>query len=86
MPTMRKRKIQVNEQIVNQQDVLLFLAREVKRGKRKYLKEAPQSSGDDGKEEKEEEVIKELENQGDLKKDVPVGGEEFENEEPRQGD
>lgn len=62
----------------------LFLAREVKRGKKKYLK--PQSSGDDGKEEKEEEVIKELENQGDLKKDVPVGGEEFENEEPRQGD
>ena len=34
----------------------------------------------------EEEAIKELENQGDLKKDVPVGGEEFENEEPRQGD
>jgi hypothetical protein len=63
--------------------VSLFLAKEVKRGKKKYLK--PQSSGDDGKEEKEE-VIKELENQGDLKKDVPVGGEEFENEEPRQGD
>jgi hypothetical protein len=35
---------------------------------------------------KEEEAIKELENQGDLKKDVPVGGEEFENEEPRQGE
>jgi hypothetical protein len=34
----------------------------------------------------EEEAIKELENQGDLKKDVPVGGEEFENEEPRQGE
>ena len=63
--------------------MLLFLAREVKREKKKYLK--PQSDGD-GKEEKEEEVIKELENQGDLKKDVPVGGEEFENEEPRQGD
>lgn len=62
----------------------LFLAREVKQRKKKYLK--PQSSGDYGKEEKEEEVIKELENQGDLKKDVPVGGEEFENEEPRQGD
>jgi hypothetical protein len=36
--------------------------------------------------EQEEEAIKDLENQGDLKKDVPVGGEEFENEEPRQGD
>ena len=64
--------------------MLLFLAKEVKRGKRKYLKS--QSSGDDCKEEKEEEVIKDLEDQGDLKKDVPVGGEEFENEEPRQGD
>ena len=64
--------------------MILFLAREIKREKKKYLK--PQSGGDDCKEEKEEEVIKELENQGDLKKDVPVGGEEFENEEPRQGD
>ena len=36
--------------------------------------------------DEEEEVIKELENHGDLKKGVPVGGEEFENEEPRQGD
>jgi hypothetical protein len=36
--------------------------------------------------QEEEEAIKDLENQGDLKKDVPVGGEEFENEEPRQGD
>jgi hypothetical protein len=64
--------------------VILFLAREIKGEKKKYLK--PQGGGDDLKEEKEEEVIKELENQGDLKKDVPVGGEEFENEEPRQGD
>ena len=64
--------------------MILFLTREIKGEKKKYLK--PQSSGDDCKEEKEEEVIKELENQGDLKKDVPVGGEEFENEEPRQGD
>jgi hypothetical protein len=64
--------------------VILFLAREIKGEKKKYLK--PQGDGDDLKEEKEEEVIKELENQGDLKKDVPVGGEEFENEEPRQGD
>lgn len=45
-----------------------------------------QSSADVDEEEEEEEAIKELENQGDLKKDVPVGGEEFENEEPRQGD
>ena len=45
-----------------------------------------QCNADVGKEEEEEEVIKELENHGDLKKGVPVGGEEFENEEPRQGD
>lgn len=64
--------------------MILFLAREIKGKKKKYLK--PQGDGDDLKEETEEEVIKELENQGDLKKDVPVGGEEFENEEPRQGD
>ena len=64
--------------------MILILAREIKGEKKKYLK--PQSGDDDCKEEKEEEIIKELENQGDLKKDVPVGGEEFENEEPRQGD
>jgi hypothetical protein len=64
--------------------VILFLTRVKKGEKKKYLK--PESGDDDRKEEKEEEVIKELENQGDLKKDVPVGGEEFENEEPRQGD
>jgi hypothetical protein len=44
------------------------------------------SSADVDEEEAEEEVIKELESHGDLKKGVPVGGEEFENEEPRQGD
>ena len=33
----------------------------------------------------EEIVIEELESQGDLKEDVPFGGEEFEAEEPRQG-
>jgi len=36
--------------------------------------------------EEEVKVIKELESQGDLKEDVPVGGEEFEDEEPRQGE
>lgn len=36
--------------------------------------------------DEEEKVIEELENQGELKKEVPVGGEEFEEEEPRQGD
>jgi hypothetical protein len=35
--------------------------------------------------EEKETVIEELESQGDLRKDVPVGGEEFEAEEPRQG-
>jgi hypothetical protein len=35
--------------------------------------------------EEEEMAIEELESQGDLKEDVPVGGEEFEAEEPRQG-
>ena len=37
------------------------------------------------KADKEEAVIEELESQGDLKEDVPVGGEEFEAEQPRQG-
>ncbi|HZA43144.1 MAG TPA: hypothetical protein VE504_05220 [Nitrososphaeraceae archaeon] len=36
--------------------------------------------------DEEEKVIEELENQGELKKEVPLGGEEFEEEEPRQGD
>ena len=36
--------------------------------------------------DEEENVIEELENQGELKKEVPLGGEEFEEEEPRQGD
>jgi hypothetical protein len=36
--------------------------------------------------EEEVKVIKELESQGDLKEDVPIGGEEFEDEEPRQGE
>jgi len=39
----------------------------------------------EGKVDEEEAVIEELESQGDLKKDVPVGGEQFESEEPRQG-
>lgn len=36
--------------------------------------------------DEEEKVIEELENQGELKKEVPLGGEGFEEEEPRQGD
>lgn len=36
--------------------------------------------------DEDEKVIEELENQGELKKEVPLGGEEFEEEEPRQGD
>jgi hypothetical protein len=36
--------------------------------------------------DEEVKVIKELESQGDLKEDVPIGGEEFEDEEPRQGE
>lgn len=36
--------------------------------------------------DEQEKVIEELENQGELKKEVPLGGEEFEVEEPRQGD
>jgi hypothetical protein len=63
------------------------LTRALKTSRKRILEK--QSNADVGKEEEEEEeeeVIKELENHGDLKKDVPVGGEEFENEEPRQGD
>ena len=59
---------------------ILILVRTLKERKKKELE--TQTSVDI----KEEEAIKELENQGDLKKDVPVGGEEFENEEPRQGE
>lgn len=36
--------------------------------------------------DEEEKVIEVLESQGELKKEVPLGGEEFEDEEPRQGD
>ena len=36
--------------------------------------------------DEEVKVIKKLESQGDLKEDVPIGGEEFEDEEPRQGE
>jgi hypothetical protein len=35
--------------------------------------------------DEEEKVIEELESEGELKKEVPLGGEEFEGEEPRQG-
>lgn len=35
--------------------------------------------------DEEEKVIEELENQGELKKEVPLGGEEFEEEEPKIG-
>jgi hypothetical protein len=54
----------------------------------KVLKEKrkrEQLAQDKNKAEEEEEVIEELESQGDLKEDVPVGGEEFEAEAPRQG-
>jgi hypothetical protein len=61
---------------------ILILVRTLKERKKKELE--TQTSVDI--KEEEEEAIKELENQGDLKKDVPVGGEEFENEEPRQGE
>jgi hypothetical protein len=60
------------------------LTRILKTNRKRILEK--QSNADVDQEEEEEEVIKELENHGDLKKDVPVGGEEFENEEPRQGD
>jgi len=36
--------------------------------------------------DEEVKAIKELESHGDLKEDVPIGGEEFEDEEPRQGE
>ncbi|MFY9794674.1 MAG: hypothetical protein WAK17_17495 [Candidatus Nitrosopolaris sp.] len=36
-------------------------------------------------EHKDDKVIEELEQQGELPKDVQKGGQEYENEEPRQG-
>ena len=35
--------------------------------------------------DEEAKAIKELESHGELKEDVPIGGKEFEDEEPRQG-
>ena len=37
------------------------------------------------REEKEENIVEELEQQGELQKDSPKGGQEYENDEPRQG-
>jgi hypothetical protein len=48
----------------------------------KRLKEKKQ---DKDKIDKERMAIEELERQGELKEDVAMGGEEFEDEEPRQG-
>ena len=36
--------------------------------------------------DEEVKAIKELESHGELKEDVPIGGEEFEDEDPRQGE
>ena len=36
--------------------------------------------------DEETKAIKELESHGELKEDVPIGGKEFEDEEPRQGE
>jgi hypothetical protein len=51
----------------------------------KEKRKREQLEQDKDKADKEEAVIEELESQGDLKEDVPVGGEEFESEQPRQG-
>lgn len=51
----------------------------------KEKRKREQVAQDKDKADEEEAVIEELENQGDLKEDVPIGGEEFEAEEPRQG-
>ncbi len=50
----------------------------------KEKREKEQETQNKDKTEEEETIIEELESQ-DLKECVPVGGEEFENEEPRQG-
>jgi hypothetical protein len=53
----------------------------------KALKEKRKEEETKSKDKADEEatVIEELESQGDLKEDVPLGGEEYEDEEPRQG-
>jgi hypothetical protein len=51
----------------------------------KEKRKREQLEQDKDKADKEEAVIEELESQGDLKEGVPVGGEEFEAEQPRQG-
>jgi hypothetical protein len=51
----------------------------------KEMRKRERLAQDRDKADKEEAVIEELESQGDLKEDVPVGGEEFEAENPRQG-
>jgi hypothetical protein len=52
--------------------------------KEKRIKEEEKKQNQD-KIDKERVTIEELERQGQLKEDVPIGGEEFEDEEPRQG-
>jgi hypothetical protein len=51
----------------------------------KERRKREQLAQDKDKADEEEPVIEELESQGDLKGNVPVGGEEYEAEEPRQG-
>jgi hypothetical protein len=51
----------------------------------KEKRKRKQQEQDKDKAIEEKAVIEELESQGNLKEDVPVGGEEFESEEPRQG-
>ena len=58
----------------------ISLTRELKARRKKEFGTQNSDVGD-----QEKEAIKELEEHGDIKKDVPVGGEEFESEEPRQG-
>jgi hypothetical protein len=55
------------------------------KGLKEMRKKEQLAKDKDKADEEEEAVIEELESQGDLKEDVPVGGEEYEAEEPRQG-
>jgi hypothetical protein len=59
----------------------ILMAKQLKE-KRKKEEEKKQNKD---KIDKGKIVIEELERQGELKEDVPIGGEAFEDEQPRQG-
>jgi hypothetical protein len=78
---MRKRRKDERKFKIGCEPRAILMARALKEKSRREQKAHIKDNTDE-----EAKVIKELESQGDLKEDVPIGGEEFEDEEPRQGE